>query len=730
VSLLILEDLKKHFGAQEILRGTSLRIDPGDKVGLVGRNGGGKTTILRLIEGVEHPDWGTVTLRKGARLGHVEQRPQFDGGMTVRAYVEGGLAEVRAALHELDIVNHRMTELQGVELERLMKEHDRLAALVDALGGWETERKVETVMSGIGLREALWEREAATLSGGEKSRTALARELVSGHDLLLLDEPTNHLDLAGIEWIESYIQELKGAVLIVSHDRRLLNNAVRAIFELERGVITRYTGGYNEYVRQKEERFTSALRAWEIQQDEIRREEVFIKKHMGSQRTAEAKGRQKKLDNLVRLPQPFNDVRRPVIHAPKAERGGEMVLEAREIDAGYRDGTAGADGETEVIDEMSGSTPDVDRGVVHGRSGSAPEVDRGVNHGRSSSAHSSKRASRNPPSPEKRPNAAWILFEHVDVRVARGERIGIVGKNGAGKTTLLKILAGRMAPLAGKVEFGHKAACGFYDQDTSELRKDGTPFTEIRRSHADMTDLDIRSHLAKFLFRGDDVDASVAALSGGERARLCLARLVLTQPSWLAMDEPTNHLDLAARTALEEMLSQFEGAIVFVSHDREFLDGLCNQILEVSNGTVRKFDGNYSKWRATKLAGANAAEAAKQAAEDAAKAAAKVRAAKSKLSDSRDSMPKSTTREKGSEAEPSNASARKSSAGKIRNPYLFEKLEQRIMSLEEELKTLQESCVTEAVYRVPEKLRDTQMRIAEVERDLAEANQQWENWIS
>jgi ATP-binding cassette subfamily F protein 3 len=692
--LLILEDLKKHFGAQEILRGTSLRIDPGDKVGLVGRNGGGKTTILRLIEGLEQPDWGTVTLRRGARLGHVAQRPQFDGGISVRAYVEGGLAEVRAALRDLDLVNHRMTEVHGVELERAMKEHDRLAALVDALGGWETERKVETVMSGIGLREELWEREAATLSGGEKSRTALARELVAGHDLLLLDEPTNHLDLAGIEWIEAYIQELKGAVLVVSHDRRLLNNAVRAIFELERGAITRYTGGYNDYVRQKEERYTSELRAWEIQQDMLRREDVFIKKHMGSQRTAEAKGRQKKLENIERLPQPYNDVRRPVIRAPKAERGGEMVLEAREISAGYAD-TTSSSAET--------------------RSAAAP---------------------------------TRILFDHVDVRVARGERIGIVGKNGAGKTTLLKILAGRMAPIAGEIVFGHKASCGFYDQDTSELRQDGTPFTEIRRDHGDVTDLEIRSHLAKFLFRGNDVDAAVSSLSGGERARLCLARLVMTQPSWLAMDEPTNHLDLAARTALEEMLSEFQGALVFVSHDREFLDGLCNQILEVGDGDVRRYEGNYSSWRNAKSAEAAAREDAKDAAEDAAKAA-RARAAKSSRSTETSSPSNRASSRSGGSSLRADATstskratqgtssqdteqrdAKKSSSGKIRNPYLFEKLEQRIMSLEEELKTLQDSCVTEAVYRVPDKLRDTQMRIAEIERDLAEANQQWENWIS
>lgn len=647
MSLLILDDVKKHFAAQEILRGASLRLDPGEKVGLVGRNGGGKTTILRLIEGLEHPDWGTVTLRKGARLGHVSQRPVFGAGVTVRQHVESGLDEVRAAIRELEEVNHRLTETTGEELERAMKRHDELTEEIDVLGGWETERRVEVVLSGIGLREELWDREAGTLSGGEKSRAALAKELVAGHDLLLLDEPTNHLDLEGIEWIENWIRQQKGAVLVVSHDRRLLNNAVDSIFELERGQLSRYPGHYDDYVRIKEERYVSDVRAYENQQDYIRKEEAFVKLHMGSQRTAEAKGRQKKLGNIVRLERPFNDVRKPVIRPPKAERGGETVLEARDLVAGY-------DGKS--------------------------------------------------------------ILRNVDLKVARKERIGIVGRNGTGKTTLLKILAGRMAPMSGTVELGYRALAGYYDQDTSELRNDSTPYLEVRRNHPDMTDQQIRDHLARFLFRGDEIDSTVGRLSGGERARLCLARLTLTNPSWLAMDEPTNHLDLAARTALEEMLGDFQGALLFVSHDREFMDGLCNQVLEVGDGGIRMYEGNYSAWRNAKAAEADARDAKKEQAKVQAKADAKASA----------KVAASTVAAK---AAPAPAESKKAAtSGKIRNPYLFEKLELRIIALEKELAELQASCTSEEVYRSSTKLRDTQMRIAEVERDLAEANHEWENW--
>ncbi len=647
MSLLIVENVKKHFGALEVLSGASLTLDPGDKVGLVGRNGGGKSTLLRLIEGLEAPDWGSVKLRRNARLGHVPQRPHFDPGVTVRAHVDAGLGEVRSAIAALDQINAQLSHTSGDELERAMREHDRLSERIDELGGWELERRVETVMSGIGLKPELWDREARTLSGGERSRTALARELVSGSDLLLLDEPTNHLDLAGIEWIEAYIRELKSAVLTVSHDRRLLDNAVTSIVELERGTLSRYSGNYSTYVRLKEERFTSELRAFEIQDDFLRKEDLFIKKHMGSQRTAEAKGRQKKLENLVRLPRPYNDVRRPMIHPPKAERGGELVLETRELCAGYGNAKA--------------------------------------------------------------------LFGGVDLRIARGDRIGILGENGAGKTTLLKILAGRMAPRSGVVEFGHKAACGYYDQDTSELRKDGTPYTEIRRDHPTLTDLEIRSHLALFLFRGKDIDASVASLSGGERARLCLARLVLTKPSWLAMDEPTNHLDLAARTALEEMLSAFQGALVFVSHDRQFLDGLCTQIVEVGGGEVRRIDGNYSDWHAMKAR----EEASRVATRDAPKPVEKTKATATKA--------KATAASRGGKDE-SAARPRSSSGGKVRNPYQFEKLESRIMALEQELKVVQASMTTEEVYRNVERLKEAQIRMAEIERDLATAYNEWETW--
>jgi ATP-binding cassette subfamily F protein 3 len=652
LSLLIVDNLSRHFGAQEVLRGVTFQIDPGEKVGLVGRNGGGKTTLLELIEGLDKPDGGSVTLRKGARLGHVPQIPQFEPGQTVLAYVEGGLAEAKAVEAELARVNDAMEHAGGAELDSLVRRHDELTHALEQLGGWDLSHRVEKVLSGIGLPESFWGREARTLSGGERSRTALARELVAGHDLLLLDEPTNHLDLVGIEWIESWLRELKGAVLIVSHDRRMLSNCVDSILDLERGQVRRYPGSYEKYVTLKQERFASGMRAWELQQDFLSKEEAFIRKHMGSQRTAEAKGRLKKLEHIERLEKPSEDVRIPNIPPPKVERGGEMVLETKGLVGGY--------GER-------------------------------------------------------------VLFKDLDLRIGRGQRIGVVGPNGAGKTTLLKILAGRTNAMRGEIDFGHKALCGYYDQDTSGLREDGTPSAEMRRVHPEWTDLEARSYLARFLFRGDEVEKSMAALSGGERARLCLAKLLSTPITWLAMDEPTNHLDLAARASLEELLGDFDGALICVSHDRAFLDGLCTHILEVGGGRATLHTGNYSDWRRRKSDEQAQGLVQREAQRKSDRAAEK---GAQRLAEKQDEKQAEKQAEKGAEK----AAPKAAGGGKVRNPWAFEKLEKRIMSLEEELKSLQASLVTEDVYRNAAKIREAQMRIAECERELEAANEEWMNW--
>jgi ATP-binding cassette subfamily F protein 3 len=639
MSLLVANAVKRHFGAHEVLRGVDLRIERGEKIGCVGRNGGGKTTLLRLIVGLDSQDEGQLTLARGTRLGYVPQQPEFPAGVSVLPHASGGLEELRLLQAELAGLEERLSS-GGEQPAELVQRYSELHEQLDHLGGWHAEQQIERVLSGIGLPPALWEREARTLSGGEKSRVALARELLRRPDLLLLDEPTNHLDLPGIEWLESYLREFPGAAYVISHDRRLLDNVAQVIVELEFGELRRYPGNYSKYVVLRAERYEYEQRAYEQQQDFIRKEEAFIKKHMGSQRTSEAKGRQKRLERLERLRAPRNDVRKPRLAFGSVDRSGERVLLAEALSIGF---------------------------------------------------------------------GGRALLSGLDLRIERGDRIGLVGPNGAGKTTLLKTLAGRLPPLGGKLELGHKALVGYFDQVGGELNKDSTPYETLRRDNPLATDQEIRDHLARFLFRGEEVDAPIAGLSGGEKARISLARLVWQRPTWLALDEPTNHLDLAARAALEEMLSAFPGALLCISHDREFLDNLCNRIVQLTPAGLREFRGNYSEYRAALASEAAGAQSSK--ASPARPAPARAEAARNEPQKPREEAPRAGAQ-----------------VPKIRNAFKFEKLEQDIMRLEEELAGLQAALLSEATYRDGQRLRETQTRIAEVERDLQQKNHEWENW--
>jgi ATP-binding cassette subfamily F protein 3 len=637
MTLLVLTDVHKHFASRTILDGASLQIDPGEKLGLVGPNGCGKTTLLRLVAGEDELDTGQLALRRGTRIATVPQRPEFPAGETVRQHAEGGLSELRTAVAAHHAVSDALAALHEwpapdpAEEARLLHEQDRLAHAIDALGGWHTEHRVEQVLAGVGLVPELWDREARTLSGGEKSRTALARALIGGHDLLLLDEPTNHLDLAGIEWIEEYLHELPGAVLVVSHDRRLLDRAVDAIVELEGGKLRRYPGGYSKYVALREARFVAETRAWQEQQDYIRKEDAFIRRYLAGQRAAEAQGRRTRLERLERLPQPRHDVRAPVLSLPAGGSGSDLVVEAEELTGGYG-----------------------------------------------------------------RP-----LFSGVSLRVARGERVGIVGRNGSGKTTLLKLLAGRATPLAGRARAGSRMVCGYYDQDTGGLSEDGSVMSELRRDFPKLTDGEARDWLARFLFRGDDVDKPMAALSGGERARLCLARLIRGGPTWLALDEPTNHLDLPGTTALEEALSAFDGAIVLVSHDRQLLDDLCTRIVEVGvdgPGTargVRDFPGNYSAWHARR-------------------------------------QEEAVGRPPPRAARPADRPAPEPSAAAVprraKNPWKLKEIEQRIMTLEAEQRALHDECARPETAADAARLRAAGERLSALAGELAKANAEWESF--
>jgi len=672
MTLLRLSDVAKAWGSHVVLDGAELQIDPGEKLGLVGPNGAGKSTLLALIEGRLEVDRGTLSLRRGARLCSVAQRPEFPEGATVREHVEGGLAELRAAMtahaaasEELAALAARAADVAADTDEagqhersqrRLLSEQDRHAQRIEALGGWHTLHRVEQVLDGIGLPRATWGRPCEQLSGGERSRVALARALVGGHELLLLDEPTNHLDIEGIEWLESWIRSLPCAVLLVSHDRRLLDNVVDGIVELEHGRLSRFPGGATRYLALREERFTAQRRAWQEQQEYIRREEAFIARYMAGQRSAEARGRRTRLARLVRLPEPRQDVRAPVLSLRPAARGGELVLTAEELACGW-DGVA--------------------------------------------------------------------LFRGVSLRVSKGERVGLTGPNGAGKSTLLSVLAGRAAPLAGKLRHGAHDACGYFDQHAADLLEDGTPFSELRRADPQAGDQELREVLARFLFRGEEIHRPVAALSGGERARLALAVLLAGKPDWLALDEPTNHLDFAAHTALVEALDGFGGAILFVSHDRQLLDDLATRLLVVEPGRVTDFPGTWSAWRAQR----EQREAESGPATTRARASAAAGDTGPSLAPGSAEASRSAPPPAAGAAVPADvtAAAAAAAAPRPRNPWLLARLEAAIEKLEREQAELHARCALPDVAADGEAMRAIAQRLAELATELDAA---WAEWGS
>ena len=526
MSLIVLDQAVKRFGAQTVFSDVALRIEEGEKLGLIGRNGGGKTTLVSVIAGTEELESGSRLASRNLRVGLVDQRPVFPGGRTVIEAAVSGLEDVRAMETEMRALEEKLAEdLNEKELERTLHKLGELQERFELHGGYELEHRIEAVLHGLGFTESDFEKPANALSGGEKSRLAMAQILVQDLDLLLLDEPTNHVDLIGVEWLESFISEMRAAVLIVSHDRRFLDRTVSGILELDRGRLRRFKGNYTDYEKQSSFRKETDLREYEKQQAYIQKELAFIRKHMGSQRTAEAKGRQKKLERLERIERPQTEVQAPRIKLGGQGKKGDLVLEFRDLTLQIGDRT---------------------------------------------------------------------LFENLQLSVLYGDRIGIVGPNGAGKTTLIKALLGLHPPAKGKIQLGSKAKPGYYDQNLTGMNDARSILKETAASRPELSELDIRSHLARFLFVEDEIDKLMGVLSGGERARVALAKLTLEPYTFLLMDEPTNHLDIAARKALEGALADYEGTILVVSHDRYFLDQIVDRVLYVDGERSREYIGDYS----------------------------------------------------------------------------------------------------------------------------------------
>ena len=505
-----LEHVSVAFGPREVLTDVTLQHNPGEKLVLVGRNGSGKTTVLNVVAGEQEIDGGAMERAAALEVARVEQLLRSGGGLAVRDFcllAFPRLAAVEAELASLEPELHGGSEAAARRYHELHEE-------LEHLDGYRARPRVAAALEAVGLGPGLHDRAVDTLSGGERTRAALVRALLSDAPLLLLDEPTNHLDLLGVEFLCRELAARDGAVLVVTHDRELIDRIGGEILELHGGRLERYSGGYARYRRERAARREQQRKAYELQRAEIERQQEFIRRNMAGQNTKQAQSRQKLLDRIERLPAPEPDLGAVRLRWPHLGRSGERVLECEGLTVGW------------------------DRPLLTG----------------------------------------------VTLTLRRGERLAVVGRNGSGKTTLLGTLAGRRPAAAGRIRFGSGVVPGAYDQDHAEVPAGVSVLSAMLVARPDWTPAEGRAWAGRFGFSGIRADAVTDTLSGGERARLALARLIAQGPNLLLLDEPTNHLDMPTCEALEEALAEYPGAVILVSHDRRLVEQIATEVLPLDGG--------------------------------------------------------------------------------------------------------------------------------------------------
>lgn len=525
--ILACHGIAKAFGEDVIVENGSFHIEDREKVALVGINGAGKSTILKMIVGELPTDAGQVILTKGKTLGYLAQHQAMKSGSTIYEEVRSSRPDILQMNQQLRDIEEELNNLSGDALNTRLDTYHRLTEEFDRMNGYAYESEVVGVLKGLGFLEEEFSKAVDTLSGGQKTRVSLSKLLLTKPDILLLDEPTNHLDLNSIDWLETYLVNYPGAVLIVSHDRYFLNRVVTKVLEIERGHIMTFQGNYNDYATKKQQLRDIQLKEYLNQQQEIKHQEAVIEKLKSFNREKSikrAESREKMLDKIQVLDKPI-----------ELNTDIHLSLEPSHI--------SGSDVLT--VDHLSKSFPNQD------------------------------------------------LFKDLCFEIKRGEHVAIIGDNGTGKTTLLKILNQVIKADSGSFTLGTNVEIGYYDQEHHVLHMDKNIFQEISDDYPTLTNTQIRNVLAAFLFTGDDVFKSIGDLSGGERGRVSLAKLMLSNANFLILDEPTNHLDITSKEILEKALNDYTGTVLYVSHDRYFINQTATRILDLVNHTFVNYIGNY-----------------------------------------------------------------------------------------------------------------------------------------
>ena len=532
MALLHIENLYKSFSGETLFKNITFSIDQKDKIGVIGVNGAGKTTLIKMMLEIEDNDVDPTTDKRGIiskkgnlKVGYLSQNINLNYENTVFEELMTVFASVLSDYKKIHELSLRLN-LEEENFDKLMEELSIISTRYEQAEGYSIEYKVKQILNGLSIPEDLWNIKIKDLSGGQKSRTALGKILLEEPELLILDEPTNHLDLVAIEWLEKFLKDYNKAVMVVSHDRYFLDNVANRIFEIEGKILRTYKGNFTDYTIQKEAYLSGAVKAFEKEQDKIKKIEEYVLRYKAGIKSKQARGRQKLLDRMEKMENPIFAKRKMKLKFEIERPSVDRVLKIEKLLKSY-------EGKT--------------------------------------------------------------LFKNLNLEIFRGERVGIIGKNGVGKSTLLKIINNLEKADSGVVTIGDKVTIGYYDQNHQGLDLKATILNEFLYNYP-MSEEDVRKLAGGFLFPEEDVVKVIGSLSGGEKARVTLMKLILKKANFLILDEPTNHLDIYSREVLEEALEEYDGTILVVSHDRYFLEGIVNTIYEITEEGAEKFSGDYNAY--------------------------------------------------------------------------------------------------------------------------------------